>query len=45
MSKADLIFINNIREILSSGYDDSKLDVRPRWSDGEWRIQLKVLFS
>ncbi|NLT18093.1 MAG: Thymidylate synthase 1 [Firmicutes bacterium ADurb.Bin080] len=35
MSKADLIFINNIREILSSGYDDSKLDVRPRWSDGE----------
>jgi len=35
MSKADLIFINNILEILSSGYDDSKLDVRPRWSDGE----------
>jgi len=34
MSKADLIFINNIREILSNGYDDSHLDVRPRWSDG-----------
>jgi thymidylate synthase len=34
MSKADLIFIDNVNDILQSGYDDSGLDVRPRWEDG-----------
>ncbi len=34
MSRADDIFISNIKEILSSGFSDENLDVRPRWSDG-----------
>ncbi len=34
MSRADDIFIANIREILSSGVSDENLPVRPRWSDG-----------
>lgn len=34
MSKADEIFIRNVREILNEGYSDRNLDVRPRWKDG-----------
>ncbi len=34
MSKADLIFIENCREILSNGTWDTELDVRPHWQDG-----------
>lgn len=34
MSRADDIFISNIKEILSSGFSDESLDVRPHWSDG-----------
>ncbi len=34
MSRADDIFIANIKEILSSGFSDEGLDVRPHWSDG-----------
>ena len=34
MSRADDIFISNIKEILSSGFSDEALDVRPHWSDG-----------
>jgi thymidylate synthase len=34
MSKADLIFIDNIRQILSEGVFDSDFDVRPKWNDG-----------
>ncbi len=34
MSKADLIFIDNCRDILENGYRDTELDVRPVWSDG-----------
>ena len=34
MSKADEIFIRNVREILNEGYSDQNLDVRPRWKDG-----------
>jgi len=34
MSKADKIFIENINDIISSGYNDSDLDVRPKWLDG-----------
>lgn len=34
MSRADEIFISNMREILDGGVWDNNLDVRPRWSDG-----------
>lgn len=34
MSKADSIFVDNIKDILSSGFLDEKLSVRPRWDDG-----------
>ena len=34
MSKADLIFIENCKEILENGFWDTALDVRPRWEDG-----------
>lgn len=34
MSKADRIFIDNCRAILSDGYDNTGEDVRPRWQDG-----------
>lgn len=34
MSKADDIFIENMRDILENGVWDTDLDVRPRWSDG-----------
>lgn len=34
MSKADLIFIDNIRDILENGVWDTDREVRPRWADG-----------
>lgn len=34
MSYADKVFISNIKDILTNGYSDEKLDVRPRWADG-----------
>ena len=34
MSKADEIFISNIKEILEEGVWDTDFAVRPRWSDG-----------
>ncbi len=34
MSKADLIFIENCKDILQNGVWDTALDVRPRWEDG-----------
>lgn len=34
MSKADSIFVANIKEILSSGFSDENLPVRPHWEDG-----------
>ena len=34
MSKADKIFVSNLKEILSTGFSDEKLEVRPRWEDG-----------
>ena len=34
MSYADEIFISNCREILSNGFWDTELDVRPHWDDG-----------
>jgi len=34
MSTADLIFIENCKQILNSGLNDFNQDVRPRWHDG-----------
>ena len=34
MSRADTIFIENCKEIISGGVWDTTLDVRPRWADG-----------
>ncbi len=34
MSRADDIFISNIKDILTNGVSDEGLDVRPRWQDG-----------
>ena len=34
MSKADLIFIDNCRQILEHGFSDEGMQVRPRWEDG-----------
>lgn len=34
MSKADKIFIDNIKDILTNGYSDESHEVRPRWTDG-----------
>ena len=34
MSRADELFIQNCKEILSNGYWDTELEVRPRWEDG-----------
>lgn len=35
MSRADKIFIDNIRDIIENGVWDTDLDVRPHWDDGE----------
>lgn len=35
MSKADLIFIENCKDILENGVWDRDQDVRPRWEDGK----------
>ena len=34
MSKADQIFVQNMKDILENGFSDEKLDVRPHWEDG-----------
>ena len=34
MSKADKIFIDNIKDILTNGFSDKDLLVRPHWEDG-----------
>ena len=34
MSRADQLFIENCREILSAGVWDTDQNVRPRWDDG-----------
>lgn len=34
MSKADLIFMDNCREILTNGIWDTDREVRPKWDDG-----------
>ncbi len=34
MSRADQIFVENIKDILANGFSDEGLDVRPHWEDG-----------
>ena len=34
MSRADQIFIANIKDILENGFSDEDLEVRPHWADG-----------
>lgn len=34
MSKADVIFLNNLRDIIDNGTWDTDLPVRPHWADG-----------
>lgn len=34
MSRADAVFVANIKDILENGFSDAALDVRPHWSDG-----------
>ncbi len=34
MSKADKIFVDNLRDIIENGFWDSDYDVRPHWEDG-----------
>ena len=34
MSKADQIFINNMKDIMENGFWDTDLKVRPHWEDG-----------
>ena len=34
MSKADVIFINNMKDIMENGFNDKDLPVRPHWEDG-----------
>ncbi len=34
MSKADQIFIENMKDILENGFWDTELNVRPHWDDG-----------
>lgn len=34
MSRADEIFVSNIKDILENGFSDENLEVRPHWADG-----------
>jgi thymidylate synthase len=34
MSRADKIFIENLKDIIENGFSDEKLEVRPHWEDG-----------
>ena len=34
MSRADEIFIQNMKDIMENGFSDEKLEVRPHWEDG-----------
>ena len=34
MSKADEIFVQNMKDIMDNGVWDTNLPVRPKWSDG-----------
>ena len=34
MSRADEIFVENMKDIMENGFWDTELDVRPHWDDG-----------
>ena len=34
MSRADEIFVANMKEIMETGFSDENLQVRPHWEDG-----------
>ena len=34
MSRADEIFVQNMKDIIANGFWDTELDVRPKWEDG-----------
>lgn len=34
MSKADIIFMQNMHDIIDHGYSDENAQVRPHWLDG-----------
>ena len=34
MSRADEIFVSNMKDILENGFWDTDLEVRPKWLDG-----------
>ena len=34
MSRADEIFVQNMKDIMENGFSDEKLEVRPHWEDG-----------
>ncbi|MDR2267198.1 MAG: thymidylate synthase [Christensenellaceae bacterium] len=41
MSLADKIFIDNLADILSTGFSDTDLEVRPKWADGSSAHTIK----
>ena len=41
MSKADQIFIENMKDIMENGFWDTDLDVRPHWEDGTKAYTVK----
>lgn len=41
MSRADEIFISNMKEIMETGVWDTELDVRPKWEDGAFAHTVK----
>lgn len=44
MSKADEIFIANVKDILDNGYRDTEDTVRPHWPDGTPAHTVKILY-
>lgn len=46
MSRADEIFLGNLREIIDGGWSDEGVPVRPHWEDGTARAHKKeILYS
>lgn len=44
MSKADLIFKENIKRIITEGFSDENLQVRPRWAEDNAPAHTKKVF-
>ena len=41
MSRADEIFVQNMKDIIENGFWDTELDVRPKWEDGTKALTVK----